>query len=92
MDDLERWHGSSAELWSYSTSHSRLVVKLRSEAGAVFIVMEDVRGVWGAVAWPCSRLRAVRDDANKEWIVRDSEAGFFVTCGLARMTADNPSR
>ena len=87
QERLVSFRGAGAEIWSYTTSHSKLVLRLRHEsAGILNIVMEDVYGIWGPVAWPDSQLSVTKDEASKEYIVRDSCAGFLVTCGLVLAT------
>ena len=90
MEELRYWQGAGAGLWSYSVSHSRLVMKLQRDDEEVFLIMEDVRGIWGPVAWPKSGLRAYKNEEAREWVVQDAEVGFMVTCGLVQITADEP--
>jgi hypothetical protein len=88
---VKRWSGAGAELWSYCTSHSKLILRLRaSDRKVLYLVMEDVLAIWGPVAWPNSELTISRDVAAKEWIVRDVRAGFCVPCGLVNATEKEP--
>ena len=88
---LPQWRGAGAELWSYATSHSKLVLRLRSsDRKKLYVVMEDVRAIWGPVVWPNNELTVSRDAETKEWIVRDVGAGFCVPCGLVRITETEP--
>lgn len=79
---LNQFHGAAAELWNYTTSHSKTTLRLRHPtAGTIDLIMEDTRGIWGPVAWPNSRVSIMKDETSKEHLVRDSPAGFLVTCG-----------
>lgn len=83
---LQRTHGGQAELWSYSTSHSKLVLQLRhDDVGTVDVIMEDVYAIWGPVAWSSAFLTVSEHPESRDIIVRDSSAGFLVTCGLVRV-------
>lgn len=89
---LKEWHGAGAELWSYVVSHSRMVLRLRTgDRKEVFVVMDDVSGVWGIVAWPNAELSIIRDQDTGEIVVRDGRAGFVVGCGRVILTTDDPS-
>jgi len=90
---LDNWRGAGAELWSYSTSHSRLVLRLRNPKKEVlYIIMEDVYAIFGIVSWPNSDLVAMYNDARREWLVRDIRSGFVAPCGLVRLSDVDPSR
>lgn len=83
QERLALFRGAAAELLSYETSHSKLVLELRHKsAGVINIVMEDVYAIWGPVAWPKSDISVTKDHARSEFLVRDSRAGVLVTCGL----------
>jgi hypothetical protein len=89
---LFNWQGSGAEIWSYSTSHSRLVIRLRNqEKQLLYIIMEDVYGIFGVVAWPNADIAATYDDIRREWVVRDARVGFVVPCGAVQLADAEPS-
>jgi hypothetical protein len=84
---LSTWRGGFANLWEYTITHGRLVIRLVSESipGNLHIICGDCRRISGPTVWTDAEFALSvkdNDDGHRLFSLSDSNAGFEVICGI----------
>jgi len=86
---LAAFTDQEACLWDFTVSHRRLVIRLGWEE-CIFLLLEDVRGIWGPTWWEKSHLR-VTLGPDQMIVVEDSGAGFSARGTRIELSESDPS-
>jgi hypothetical protein len=83
---LARWTGGMATLWTYSVSHSKLVLRLARPTvrGNLHLICYDCRRYSGPTVWGGINVQVAAEDTpeGRRYVIRDDANKVEIRCGV----------
>lgn len=95
-EQMAKWKGGTAKIWSYLVSHQILVIRVVSETlpGNLHITCIGTEHVTGPVSWLGSNFQLAQATTGANGyrlsVVKDESAGFTVCCGSVEVEENVP--